>query len=175
MPTDTLYGLCARADDREAVTRVYELKSRSADKPVSTLIHDMSALADFGVSVSLWQRQYLENVWPGPTTIVFAINDTGRFQYLQREAGGLSFRVPGDTALRAFLEKSGPIVAPSANPEGETPATTVDEALAYFGDRVPFYVDGGERSGPPSDVVDLTGDAPSYIRSAASKNESHSQ
>lgn len=52
--------------------------------------------------------------------------------------------MPADEGLRELLRQTGPLIAPSANPEGAPPARTISEAEAYFGDGVDIYVDGGE-------------------------------
>jgi L-threonylcarbamoyladenylate synthase len=59
---------------------------------------------------------------------------------------------------------AGPLVEPSANPEGLPPAETVDEARKYFGESADFYVDGGRRSGRPSALVSLADGTPKILR-----------
>ena len=63
--------------------------------------------------------------------------------------------MPKDKSLLEILEKSGPLVAPSANFEGERPAETIEEAKKYFGSDVDFYIDGGKIISDPSTLVEL--------------------
>jgi len=141
LPTDTLYGLVASALNDDAVSRVYALKGRTATKKCITLISSLADLSDFGVVLTDAQREVLEHLWPGPVSVVFP--------------SGMSFRLPDNPALISFLKESGPLIAPSANPEGLPPAETIEEAQKYFGDTVDFYKEGGRLSGEPSTLVSL--------------------
>jgi L-threonylcarbamoyladenylate synthase len=67
----------------------------------------------------------------------------------------LAFRLPADEELRAFLRETGPLIAPSANPEGKSPATTIAEARTYFGEMVDSYQEAGILSGAPSTLVTI--------------------
>lgn len=152
LPTDTLYGVVASALNPEAVSRVYELKRRNPAKPCIVLISDIEAIEEFGVILSNELRERLQSYWPGPNSIILpTIDET--FSYLTRDTEGIAFRVPDDDGLREFLRISGPLIAPSANIEGDAPATTISAARAYFGDDVDFYVDAGKREGKASTLI----------------------
>ncbi len=150
--TDTLYGIVAAALHEEAVERVYDLKGRTTTKPCIVLISSPTKLSLFDIKPTEKQEEVLSQYWPGAVSIVLP-SGTGTPQYLHRGMGTLAFRVPGDVRLREFLKVSGPLVAPSANPEGSPPATTIDEAKTYFGDQVDFYLDGGECLGASSTLI----------------------
>lgn len=152
IPTDTIYGLVANALIPDAVARVYRLKEREPGKPCIVLIPDVSELKRFGISLSARDRAALSRVWPGAVSVILPCAEE-RFSYLHRGTKTLSFRSPADGWLKEFLKASGPLVAPSANPEGAPPARDVNEAKRYFGNRVDFYVDGGTRDGQPSTLV----------------------
>lgn len=154
MPTDTLYGLVARADKPEAIKRIYEIKGRDPGKKLITLIGDIGQLVNFDVAVTPELKARVEQYWPGPVSLILPGKN--------RES--IAFRLPADEALMAILHQAGPLVAPSANPEGEPPAEAVDEARAYFGERVDYYLDGGRRAGPASQLIDLTGSVDKIIR-----------
>ena len=96
-------------------------------------------------------------------------NIPDRFSYLHRGMGTLAFRIPDVSELRDMLRVSGPIIAPSANPEGMKPAETAEEAQSYFGDRADFFVDGGKLSGLPSTVVRLEDDRFTVVRQGVGK------
>jgi L-threonylcarbamoyladenylate synthase len=165
VPTDTLYGLVGPARQPAAVERIYALRQRDADKPLITLIADITDLEQFGLRPSGRAQELLDQVWPGPVSAILACTKP-ELSYLHRGSGGLSFRLPAREDLRVWLRQTGPLVAPSANPQGQPPATTVAEAQAYFGDAVAAYVDGGELPGHPSALVDLRGDRPRILRTA---------
>ena len=155
IPTDTIYGIVASAFDQTAVGRVYALKKRTPTKPCIILISSIDDLALFSIELSSEQRAALVRYWPGPTSIIVPCGSDVP-EYLQRGTGTLSFRLPNDLVLFDFLRESGPLIAPSANPEGFPPATTVLEARDYFNDSVDFYHDGGTRAGKPSTLIVLS-------------------
>jgi L-threonylcarbamoyladenylate synthase len=77
--------------------------------------------------------------------------------------------MPRKATLRNFLKRTGPLVAPSANPEGEKPAETIAEAETYFGSRVDFYLSGGRKKGNPSTLISLATKKPTLLRGELSK------
>lgn len=164
-PTDTLYGMVGSALIPTAVERIYRIRSRDLDKPMIVLIGKKSDLSLLGVVVSAWQDQFLGKYWPGPVSVILPCPGEDR-EYLHRGTRTLAIRLPANERLRNLLQKSGPIVAPSANPQGLPPAKTVEEAKAYFGRNMDFYVDGGHKYGQPSTLVDLYGEAPKVLRGA---------
>lgn len=150
LATDTIYGIVGRAHDRTAVERIYKLKGRSPDKPMIILIGSVEDLELFGVRAD---GVNLADHWPGPVSIILPC-DRDDLEYLHRGTKTLAFRLPDKPALRDLLSKTGPLVAPSANPEGHPPARNVEEAKAYFGDQVSIYV-GGEVTGSPSKLIKI--------------------
>ncbi|MEK7519669.1 MAG: L-threonylcarbamoyladenylate synthase [Patescibacteria group bacterium] len=154
IPTDTLYGLVARAFSKQAVARIYALKKRSKKKPLIILISSARDLAQFGIQADTQTHRALSKLWPGKVSVIVPCA-RAQFQYLHRGTETLAFRVPKSKLLRTLLHATGPLVAPSANPEGEPPARTVREARRYFGDEVDCYVSGGRKAGKPSTLVVL--------------------
>lgn len=157
LPTDTLYGLVASVEHEAAVRRVYDLKHRLLSKPCIILIASRDELARFGITPTEAQAAVLDQQWPGPVSVVFTCGSDVP-GWLHGGTHTLALRLPADESLRALLRESGPLIAPSANPEGFPPATTVDEARAYFGDTVDFYIDGAVRQGNPSTLIVLQAD-----------------
>ncbi len=139
LPTDTIYGLVARALDSKAVERVYEVRRRRPDKPCIILIADAADLTLFGIKTDEAINGILKLVWPGPVSVVLPC-EKSEFSYLHRGTKTLAFRLPANEQLQAILRKTGPLIAPSANPEGQKPAATIAEAKVYFEDTVDFYV-----------------------------------
>ena len=78
-----------------------------------------------------------------------------RFEYLHRGTAALAFRVPKSAWLRKLLQKTGPLIAPSANFEGEPPALSFRAAKKYFGKSVDFYVDAGRLISKPSTLIKI--------------------
>lgn len=140
LPTDTMYGLVARASDKQAVEKLYRLRGRAPQKPCVVLIAGRWQIADN----KLWtpmHKALADQHWPGPLSLVAPTSKTE--EYLHRGTHTLAYRVPAHEQLRKLLANTGPLIAPSANKEGERPATTIQEAQNYFNDQIDGYVDGG--------------------------------
>ena len=139
LKTDTLYGVVAQARDAAAVERVYQAKGRTPSKPPIVLIANVQQLIDEYDSETL---MHIGDLWPGKNSMI--LPSAHGPEWLTRGSASIAYRLPADDQLRELLEKTGPLIAPSANPEGEPPAKNIQEAMEYFGDTVNFYVDGGE-------------------------------
>jgi L-threonylcarbamoyladenylate synthase len=138
--TDTLYGIVARANDASAVERLYTVRKRDPNKACIVLIADPGQIWDKEEAEK--RKDILEEHWPGPVSIILPASEKSPF-HVHRGVGSIAFRVPADDNLRQLLFATGPLVAPSANPEGEIPADSVHQAIRYFGEMVDFYVDSG--------------------------------
>lgn len=166
LPTDTLYGLVGSAFSKEAVDRIYDLKSRSEKKSLIILISSIDDLKKFGVELTDTSKKFIKKFWPGKVSIVLPFDNKKLF-YLDKMNGTLAFRLPKKGDLINLIKETGPIVAPSANPEGLAPAKDTDEARIYFDDRIDFYVDGGKLESEPSTLVKIDGDKIEILREGA--------
>jgi len=166
VPTDTVYGLVGSAFSKEAVERIYKLKERDTKKPHIILIGKMDDLAKFGIFPDEATKKVLAKVWPGKVTVILPCK-SDEFLYLHRGGNSLAFRVPEKPDLQAFIGKSGPLVAPSANIQEQKPAESIEEAEKYFSDRVDFYQDGGLCQSLPSTIISLLDDKVVIVRSGA--------
>lgn len=152
LPTDTLYGVVASTAYPDAIARLYEVRDRSSLKGCITLIADKDQASNL-VIWNAFDRKLAGKYWPGPVSIVLPVAEHTP-AYLHPINSTLAFRVPNKDDLRALLWHTGPLFAPSANSAGKKPATTIEEAKAYFGDQVDFYVDAGDLSGnQPSTLI----------------------
>lgn len=152
--TDTLYGIVARADNEQAVERVFTVKGRSPNKPPIVLISDVSQMYD---PLPKDVDETVNGLWPGKNSII--VPQPSAPQWLVRGSQGVSYRIPDNARLQQLLAQTGPLIAPSANPEGQTPARSIGEAEGYFGEAVDFYVDGGvAMNDQPSSIYILTAD-----------------
>lgn len=163
MPTDTVYGLACLAADKAAVERLYELKHRQ-QKPGTVIAADTEQLVELGIP-----RRYLkavEHFWPNPISVV--VPTAPALAYLDMGRMSLALRIPKDPQLTKLLSQTGPLLTTSANPPGEPAASTIQEAEAYFGKTVDFYVDGGDLSPQqPSTIIRIVDDAVEVLREGA--------
>lgn len=165
--TDTIYGVLASALNQKAVSRVYKLRRRRPDKPFIVLIGKFSDLEFFGIKLSSKSKRILKNLWPGKVSVILRCLSE-KFKYLHRGTKTLAFRLPKKKNLREFLRKTGPLAAPSANPEGKPPAKSIEEARKYFGHKV-WYVEGGRPDTLPSTLVSLEKGRLKVLRQGAAK------
>lgn len=168
LPTDTIYGLVGSAYSEKAVEKIYTLKNRDEKKSLIVLIPSIDSLKDFGVEISKKANTFMQQYWPGKISIVFHFHND-RFHYLDKMNGTLAFRLPDKKDLIELLQQTGPLVAPSANPEGMTPAKSIEEAKKYFGDAVDFYMNEGELASEPSTLVKIEGDSIEVLRQGSIK------
>jgi L-threonylcarbamoyladenylate synthase len=166
IPTDTVYGVVARAADAEAVERLYQLKKREK-KPGTLIAASISQLEELGL-----KHRYLkavEQYWPGAVSVVIPVSDPA-LAYLHQDKLSLAVRIPADKKLQALLKKTGPLLTSSANHPDEPVATTIKQAKDYFAGQVDFYADGGDLSGrQPSTIIRIVDDAVEVLRPGAVK------
>lgn len=161
MPTDTVYGIVGRAENKITVERIYKARNRNPDKPCIILIGDISDLGQFSVDLTEIQKNKIKEYWflatsdkSRPTSIILDCLDE-KLRYLHRDTKTLAFRLPNTEELRSLLIKTGPLIAPSANTEGGPISKNTNEAKKYFGESVDMYIDGGEIEGLVSKVIKL--------------------
>lgn len=164
--TDTLYGICTSAFNQKNVERIYDIKGRDENKPFIILISHISDLDQFGVTLSKKQETFLGHIWPGKVSVIVPCPHK-KFAYLHRGTESLAFRLPKKESVRDILEITGPLVAPSANRQGETPAETVTEAREVFGHYVDTYISDGKLKGSPSTIITFTDDNLVCLREGA--------
>ncbi|KUJ64206.1 translation factor Sua5 [Streptomyces albus subsp. albus] len=165
LPTETVYGLGANAEDPAAVSRIFQVKGRPPSHPLIVHISNASQLDDWVQDVPATARLLAEHFWPGPLTLVLR-----RGQRVPLEAtGGLetvAVRVPDHPVALALLSAfGGGVTAPSANRFGQVSPTTANDVRAELGDAVDFVLDGGPCDvGVESTIVDASCEIPTILR-----------
>ena len=115
IPTDTVYGLVARAADQAAVKRLYALKQRE-NKPGTIIAASIEQLEVLGL-----KHRYLkavEQFWPGAVSVIIPVADPS-LDYLHQGLRALAVRIPDHPELLKLLEKTGPLQTSSANPSSQ--------------------------------------------------------
>ena len=160
-PTDTLYGVGARADDPAAVARLYQVKRRPSGQPMVWLVSDRSQVERFAL-VSGAAAELMARFWPGPLTLVLPAR-------VSKDGSGIAVRAPNHEVALGLLTTLGePIASSSANPAGQSPPVDADQVMAGLGDSLDLVLDGGPcRIGQPSTILDLSGATPRVLRQGA--------
>lgn len=178
VPTETVYGLAARADDPHAVARIYAAKGRPADHPLIVHIANALSLDAWASSIPGYARRLAAAFWPGPMTLVVARSDRAG-DFITGGQDSVAVRVSShplmDDTLRALItltkDPSIGIAAPSANRFGRVSPTTarhvLDEFTGIIGDD-DLVLDGGESEvGVESTIIDCTDEIPRLLRAGA--------
>ncbi len=168
LPTETVYGLGARADDDAAVAQIFAAKGRPADHPLIVHVADAGDAAGFAAHWPSAAQRLAAAFWPGPLTVIVPrVPERGA-----AAAGGqasIGLRCPShpvaQALLRAARERGVPgVAAPSANGFGRISPTQARHVAQEFGDGL-LVLDGGAcEVGIESAIVDCTRARPVLLR-----------
>jgi tRNA threonylcarbamoyl adenosine modification protein (Sua5/YciO/YrdC/YwlC family) len=164
-PTDSGYALGCRLDDKDAVTRIRQIRGKD-DKHLMTLVcRDLSELAKYA-RVDNAMFRLLKNNTPGSYTFILdATREVPRrLQHPKRSTVGL--RIPDHPVALALLEELGePILSSTLIlPEAREPLTDVDEIREHLERLVELVIEGGSVGTEPTSVIDLTDATPVLLR-----------
>lgn len=165
LPTETVYGLAARADKDDAVAKIFQAKGRPTGHPLILHISDISDLERYAVNIPATALALAHQCWPGPLTLL--LNKTSAVSHLV--TGGretVAIRIPANDCALKIIEQCGHgLAAPSANTFGHVSPSTAQHVLDDLGDRVDLIVDDGNCSiGVESTIVDFTTHEPQLLR-----------
>lgn len=157
LPTETVYGLAARADDADAVASIYRAKGRPDFNPL--IVHVPSVAVARRLAVFDERAEKLAQAfWPGALTLVLPLGEGARIApAVTAGLPTIALRCPAHPVMRAVLEESGlPLAAPSANRSGGVSPTEAAHVAASLGAAVPLVLDGGPCSaGLESTIIAL--------------------
>ncbi|MCP3676078.1 MAG: threonylcarbamoyl-AMP synthase [Deltaproteobacteria bacterium] len=157
-PTETFYGLGADPYNEDAVKRLFELKGRGFDKPISILVKDEIMLQQVVAGIPSAAEELIMRFWPGPLTIIFQA-PLALPPLLTAGTGKIGVRVSSNPSTQTLLETiDRPITTTSANPAGKVSPVTAEEGVSYFDNNLDLILDGGQLPGRlGSTIVDVTG------------------
>ncbi|MDI6814507.1 MAG: L-threonylcarbamoyladenylate synthase [Dehalococcoidales bacterium] len=171
-PTDTVYGLGACANIRQAVERVYRVKERPQDMALPLLLAHTPQISEVANYVPQIAWLLANKFLPGALTIVLYRSNSVPDIIT---AGGrtVAVRIPAHPIPVALAEGLGaPIVGTSANLSGKPSLLTADEVYSQLGDKIDLVIDGGQcPGGRESTIIDVTGEVPVILREGAISRE----
>ena len=158
-PTETVYGIAVAATIPPAVERLYAIKHRPRDKPMTLMVADVAEVRRRCPRIPAAAERLMERFWPGPLTLVLP----------DREGRLTGFRLPNHPLARGLVREAGvPLFVPSANVSDEPPARTAEQVLAAFPTELDMVIDGGSvEGGIPSTVVEVTARGVAVLREGA--------
>jgi L-threonylcarbamoyladenylate synthase len=169
MPTETVYGLAADADDPDAVRRIFEVKARPAGHPLIVHLASPALAGAWAAEIPPSAVALAETCWPGPLTVLLRRSE----RVLDVVTGGrdtVGLRVPAHPLTQQLLARSGRgVAAPSANRFGRVSPTTARHVLDDLGPHLDpardLILDGGPSPiGVESTIVDCTTEPPELLR-----------
>jgi L-threonylcarbamoyladenylate synthase len=173
LPTETVYGLAADADNAKAVASIFAAKGRPADHPLIVHVADASGVAHFSDHVPEFANQLIAAFWPGPLTLILPRRDG----VAKAAAGGqnsIGLRCPSHPVaqhlLVALRDAEPPVwglAAPSANQFGRVSPTTAAHVQSEFGADLQILDGGPCDVGIESTIVDCTRGVPVLLRPGA--------
>lgn len=162
-PTDTVYGLGVKAQLKESVARLFEVKERFRSKPIPVLFDKSELLGAIVEEVPPMAQIFSKKFWPGPLTMV--LRRRPGLEFLGGEDDTVGVRMPDHPITLRLLDGAGPLAVTSANLSGARNAITAKEVHDQLSARIDLIIDGGRiPGGEPSTIVDCTGDSPKILR-----------
>ena len=163
-PTETVMGLGVLYNDFEAYNKLNKVKERPEDKPYTMMVKDIEQIEKYAVIDERTQR-VISKFMPGSLTILVRVRDKSVPSYVTHGTDVIGMRIPSNIEARELLEMvNEPLLVPSANKSGRSPALTSNEVKEIFGQEIDFVMSGKAQNGQPSTIVDLTGETPKVVR-----------
>jgi len=168
LPTETVYGLAARADQDAAVAKIFAAKGRPADHPLIVHVLDAAGAEPFADHLPDTARRLMDAFWPGPLTVIVP-RAAGMAEAAAGRQPTVALRSPAHPVARAVLAAARElgvlgVAAPSANRFGRVSPTLARHVVEEFGPEL-MVLDGGAcEVGIESSIVDCSRERPALLR-----------
>lgn len=171
-PTETVYGIGTNGLDENAVKRLYEVKQRPIEKPISLLVSNMEMVKQIAKDITEKEYKIMETFFPGPLTIILKKKENVP-DVITAGKETVGVRIPSGEIARKLVEYANvPIAAPSANISGEPSGTNIQDIIKSFGGQVDYFIDGGEcKIGIASTIVQVIDGVPHILREGSITKE----
>lgn len=164
-PTETVYGIGTNGIDENAVRRLYEVKERPLEKPISLLVSNMDMVDKVAKDITDIEYKLMEKFFPGPFTIILKKKDIVP-DIVTAGKDTVGIRMPNDKIAKKLIEYANtPIATPSANISGKPSGTNLENIIGDFKGKVDCFIDGGEsKLGVSSTIVKVIDGVPHILR-----------
>ena len=170
LPTETVYGLFAKALDEKAVDHVYQLKGRPRDKALNLNVASLDDILNFSTNQPTYLQQLLESFLPGPLTIILEANDKVPY-WVNSNLTTVGFRMPSHPITLELIREFGPLIGPSANISGCESGVNFKRILEDFDQEILGLEDDSFLTGHDSTILDLTGKKVKILRQGSITQE----
>jgi L-threonylcarbamoyladenylate synthase len=170
-PTETVYALAGDACNPDAISRIFKIKDRGFDRPLSVLIHDLDCLSYWVDEIPHHAKQFAQQFWPGPLTLIFTRKKSARCYIAPRDQS-IGLRIPNHPIAKKILQDfPRGLAASSANRTGQASAIRAKQVHKHLGVFIDSVVDSNRGvMGIESTIVDVRVDPPQIIREGAIKS-----
>ena len=170
LPTETVYGLFAKALDEKAVNHVYQLKRRPRDKALNLNVASLDDILNFSKNQPTYLQQLVDSFLPGPLTIILKANDKVPY-WVNSGLPTVGFRMPSHPITLELIREFGPLIGPSANISGRASGISFQEILKDFDQEVLGFEDDTFLTGQDSTIIDLSGSKVKILRQGSITQE----
>ena len=170
LPTETVYGLFAKALDEKAIDHVYQLKRRPRDKALNLNVAGLDDILNFSKNQPPYLQQLVDHFLPGPLTIILEANERVPY-WVNSDMTTVGFRMPSHPITLELIREFGPLIGPSANLSGQASGVSFYKILQDFDQEVLGIEDDAFLTGQDSTIIDLSGDKVKILRQGAITRE----
>ena len=165
LPTETVYGIGCSCFNEESIKRLYEIKKRPYNKPISVLVSNIDMINKVAKNISDKEKMVINHFFPGPLTIILEKNDNVP-NILTSNGNTIGVRMADNKLINEIIDKVDiPLAVSSANESGMDANINIDNIYEIFKDKVDYYIDGGtSRIGVASTVVRIKDDEVIILR-----------
>ncbi len=143
-PTETVYGIGTNGLDEEAVKKLYEVKDRPLNKPISLLVSNFDMINQVAKDITEMEYKIMKNFFPGPLTIILNKKSCVP-DILTANGNTVGIRMPDNEIALKLIELSGvPIATPSANISGRPSGIDIEDIKKDFEGKVDLFIDSGK-------------------------------
>ena len=170
LPTETVYGLFAKALNEKSVDYVYQLKRRPRDKALNLNVAHLEDILNFSKNQPPYLQKLVDSFLPGPLTIILEANDKVP-DWVNSGLMTVGFRMPSHPVTLELIREFGPLIGPSANISGQSSGVSFKEILKDFGQEVLGIEDDTFLTGQDSTILDLSSDKVKILRQGSITRE----
>ena len=171
-PTETVYGIGTNGLNKDAISRLYDVKQRPKTKPISLLVSSIDMVEKVACDITNMEYKLMEKFFPGPLTIILKKKSIVP-DNLTNNTDTVGIRMPDNIIAKKLIEYAKvPIATPSANISGKPSGTNIENIMENFKDKVDYYIDGGQsKLGIGSTIVKVENGYPLILREGSISKE----
>jgi L-threonylcarbamoyladenylate synthase len=164
-PTETVYGLGADARNEHAISKVFAIKKRPIDHPLTIHIATIEQIKDWAINIPDLALELAKSFWPGPLTMILPKHPKVS-NLITGNQNTIAIRIPRHSLTLTMLQQFGSgIVGPSANTYGRISPTSAQHVKQDLGSKVDYILDGGQcEVGIESTIINITNNTPQILR-----------